>query len=300
MEPTYGIVTQTGAQAMKPSPIYVVSGGTGASGEQLVRTVLVQFPEAQVPVIIVNHVRQVSQIRNTVAEASARQGTIVHTLVDPDLRQALIEQACTQSVVEIDLMGALLSRLSEVLEEDPIVHPGLYRSLHQAYFDRVAAIEFSMAHDDGQRPNGWPEADIVLVGPSRVGKTPMGMYLAVLGWKTANVPLIPDRGVPSGLSDLDRQRVIGLTMEAGQLLFYRRQRQQRLGTGPLGAYTDPAKIHEEMETARAIYRRLGISVLDVTDRPIEASADEIVERVTRRLGSKAHQSSNPGQTLPRR
>jgi regulator of PEP synthase PpsR (kinase-PPPase family) len=265
-----------------------------------VRTVLVQFPEAQVPVITVNHVRQAEQIRETVSEASARRATIVHTLVDLDLRRFLIDEAHAQGVVEIDLMGALLDRLSEVLGQDPIVHPGLYRSLHQAYFDRVSAIEFSMAHDDGQRPDGWPQADIVLVGPSRVGKTPLSMYLAVLGWKTANVPLIPDLQIPEGLSTLNHQRVVGLTMEAGQLLFYRRERQRRLGTRPLGAYADPAKIHEEMETVRAIYRRLGIHVLDVTDRPIEASADEIAELITRRLGSKAHRSSTSRQTPPRR
>ena len=286
-------------RSVKTSPIYVVSGGTGASGEQLVHTVLVQFPEAQVPVITVNHVRQVKQIEETLSEAAARGGTIVHTLVDPALRQLLIDQARVHGVVEIDLMGALLSRLADVLEQDPIVHPGLYRSLRQAYFDRVSAIEFSMAHDDGQRAEGWPQADIVLVGPSRVGKTPLSMYLAVLGWRTANVPLIPELPVPPGLAALDRQRVIGLTMEAGQLLFYRRQRQQQLGTRPLGAYVDAARIYEEVKAAHQTCRRHGFFVLDVTDKPIEASADEIADRVTRRLGSKAHQPSNPRVTSKR-
>lgn len=275
---------------MKTSPVYVLSGGTGASGEQLVHTVRVQFPGAQVPVITVNHVRQVEQIEKTVAEAAARGGTIVHTLVDPVLRQSLIDQARIHGVIEIDLMGALLSRLTEVLGQEPVAHPGLYRSLYQAYFDRVAAIEFSMGHDDGQKAEGWPQADIVLIGPSRVGKSPLSMYLAVLGWRMANVPLIPELPVPPGLSALDRHRVIGLTMEAGQLLFYRRQRQRRLGTRPLGAYVDPAKIHQEMEAARALYRHHGFFALDVTDKPIEASADEIVDLITRRLGSKAHRS----------
>ena len=274
---------------MKLEPIYVVSGGTGASGEQLVRTVLVQFPDSRVPLIVVNHVRQIEQIQETISEAAAHGGIIVHTMVDADLRKALIDRARAQGVIEIDLMGPLISQLTGILEKDPIAHPGLYRSLHQAYFERVSAIEFSMAHDDGQRPESWPQADIVLVGPSRVGKTPLSMYLAVLGWKMANVPLISELPVSPGLLVLDRRRVIGLTMEAGQLLFYRRQRQQRLGTHPLGAYVDPAQIHSEVETAHAICRRHGFSVLDVTDKPIEASADEIVELITRRLGSKAHQ-----------
>jgi regulator of PEP synthase PpsR (kinase-PPPase family) len=275
---------------MEISPIYIVSGGTGASGEQIVRTVLVQFPENRVPTITVNHVRQLEQIEQVISEAAPRKGTIVHTLVDADLRHALIDLASKRGLVEIDLMGPLMSRLTDVLGQNPIAHPGLYRSLHQAYFDRVAAIEFSMAHDDGQRPKGWPQADLMLIGPSRVGKTPLSMYLAVLGWKVANVPLIPGQTMPPGLPKLDPRRVVGLTMEAGQLLYYRRQRQQHLGAHSLGDYADPAKIYEEIETARALCYRHGFFVLDVTDKSIEATADQVVDRITRLLGSKAHQS----------
>jgi regulator of PEP synthase PpsR (kinase-PPPase family) len=100
--------------------------------------------------------------------------------------------------------------------------------------------------------------------------------------------LIPELHLPPRLSHLDRQRVIGLVMEPGQLLFYRQQRQRRLGGQSLGAYVDPAKIHAEVEYARAICRRNGFAVIDVTDKPIEASADDIVDLVTRRFGSRAH------------
>jgi len=272
----------------EPRPIYVVSGGTGASGEQLVHTVLVQFPDSEVPVHTVAHVRQVEQIEEAVRRAAAGGGTIVHTLVDPDLRRALIERAQQAGVAEIDLVGPLMSHLGDTLGQEPIAHPGLYRHLRRTYFDRIEAIEFSMAHDDGRRPHDWPQADITLVGVSRVGKTPLSMYLAVLGWKVANLPLIPEVPVPETLFALDRQRVIGLSMEPGQLLFYRRQRQSRLGTRGLGAYTDPARVYEEVEAARDLCRRHGFTVLDVTDKPIEATADQIAELMTRRFGSRAH------------
>jgi hypothetical protein len=93
---------------------------------------------------------------------------------------------------------------------------------------------------------------------------------------------------PRALFSLHRQRVIGLSMEPGQLLFYRRQRQSRLGARGLGAYTDPARVYEEVEAARNLCRRHGFTVLDVTDKPIEATADQIVELITRRFGSRAH------------
>jgi regulator of PEP synthase PpsR (kinase-PPPase family) len=252
------------------------------------RTVLVQFPESQVHVVTVVHVRQVEQIEDVVSRAKATYGTIVHTLVDARLRDDLIRLAQERGVTAIDLMGPLMSRLTDVLEQQPIAHPGLYRQLHQAYFDRVAAIEFSMAHDDGRNPDGWPQAEIVLVGVSRVGKTPLSMYLAVLGWNVANVPLVPELPTPTGLSELDRRRVIGLNMEPGQLVFYRRQRQRRLGTSWHSTYTDPVAIQEEIGAARKAFRRGGFSVIDVTDKPIETSADQIAELITRRFGSKTH------------
>jgi regulator of PEP synthase PpsR (kinase-PPPase family) len=147
-----------------------------------------------------------------------------------------------------------------------------------------------MAHDDGAHPQGWPQAEIVLVGVSRVGKTPLSMYLSVLGWKVANVPLVPELRQslrsPPELFELDRRRVIGLSIEPGQLLAHRQQRQRRLGALGPSAYSDPGAIYEESEAARQIFARGRFSVIDVTDKPIETTADEIVERVTRQGSSE--------------
>ncbi len=272
----------------KPPPIYIVSGGVGASGEQLVYTVLAQFPKNRVPVITVGHVRQTEQIEDVVAQAHATGGTIVHTLVDGHLRDYLVQLAQEHGVMAIDLMGDLMSRLAELLEREPVGHPGLYRQLHQDYFERVASIEFAMAHDDGRNSEGWPLADVVLVGPSRAGKTPLSMYLSVLGWKVANVPLVAELSPPAELFQLDARRVIGLSIEPGQLLGHRQQRQRHLGAPGPTAYTDPAAIYEEMEAARRVFKQGGFSTIDVTDKPIEASADEIIALITRRFGTEAH------------
>jgi regulator of PEP synthase PpsR (kinase-PPPase family) len=112
--------------------------------------------------------------------------------------------------------------------------------------------------------------------------------MSVLGWKIANLPLVPQIDPPHALAELDRRRVFGIIMEPGQLVFYRTQRQGHLGAGGLGAYTDASKIHLEIEAARTLYRRSGFTEIDVTDRPIEASADQIIDLITRRFGSQAH------------
>jgi regulator of PEP synthase PpsR (kinase-PPPase family) len=180
-------------------------------------------------------------------------------------------------------MGELLANLTRILGQEPLIYPGRYRQLNEAYFKRVEAVEFTFAHDDGNRPQDWPLAQIVLVGVSRIGKTPLSIYLSFQGWKVANVPLVMGLPSPPELFELDRRRVIGLHLEAGQLLFHRRQRQQQLGAPGPSLYTDPLKIHEEVEAARRVFKQGGFSALDVTDKPIETVADEIIQLMTRRF-----------------
>jgi regulator of PEP synthase PpsR (kinase-PPPase family) len=279
------------AEEKEAAPIYIVSGGAGTSGEQLLHTVLVQFPEREVPVTTVAHVRRVEQIEDVVKQAATTGGSIVHTLVDTRLYHALQRMSQEHNVVTIDAMSDLLSHLSEVLDQEPLRQPGLYRKLHQDYFERVAAIEFSMAHDDGKNPQGWSQAEIVLVGLSRVGKTPLSMYLAVQGWKVVNVPLIMDITPPPELFRVDPGRVVGMKLEPRQILAHRQQRQRRLGTLGPSPYADPLKIYDEVEAADRIFKQGGFSVLDVTNKPIEASADDVIRLITRQVQGKDKRST---------
>ncbi len=264
-----------------PPVVLVLSGGTGASGELLVRTALAQFRQA-VPVEIVPHILSVAQVEEAVARARATGGIIAHTFVDGDLRRATAESAARAGVTAIDLIGPLLEHLTAVLGEQPAGKPGLYRQQREKYFERVEAIEFSVAHDDGQRIEELPQAEIVLVGVSRAGKTPLSMYLSVMGWKVANVPLVPELPPPPMLLQVDPRRVVGLTIEPGQLIAHRRWRQTHLGIATT-TYTDAETIYEEVEAARRFCRKHGFAIVDVTDKPIESSAEEVIAVVTRRL-----------------
>lgn len=258
--------------------IFIVSGGLGASAEQVVYTVLAQFPSQNVTVKTTGHVREADQIDQVLKHARETSGLVVHTLVDERLRAHLIRQAKQMNVPVFDLMGPLIDWLSQVLGQPPLQQPGLYRKLHREYFDRVEAIDFTLAHDDGKNPDGWKQAEIVLVGPSRVGKTPLSLYLAVLGWKVANIPLVPQISVADEIHSLDTRRVIGLTIDAGQLIQLRLQRQLRLGVSGLSAYIDPDEVNQEIQEAVKFYRRCGFTQLDMTDKTIELAADEILRR----------------------
>jgi hypothetical protein len=264
-------------------PLIIVSGGVGASGELVARTVLVQFPDADVPLIIVPHVRTFEQIEVAVEQAAASGGTIIHTLADGGLRHKLINLARDNQVVAIDLIGQLMARLGSVLGREPVGQPGLYRKLHEEYFHRVEAIEFTVAHDDGKNPHDLFKAEIVLVGVSRVGKTPLAVYLSTLGWKVANVPLIQGVPPPNELYVIDARRVVGLTIDPDHLIAHRQWRQRRMGVPQAFGYADPAEATEEMEAALEVFRHGGFPTVNITGKPIETSAEEVIALVTQRL-----------------
>jgi regulator of PEP synthase PpsR (kinase-PPPase family) len=265
--------------------IHVASGGTGTSAMQVIRTALAQFDSLDTPVQVVPNIREIQEIERLVAEASAAGSLIVHTLVDAQLRQNLIDTAHGQRVDEIDLIGPLLSQFQLRLGRKPHEQPGLYRKLREHDIRRIEAIEFAVAHDDGQRADDLPQADIVLTGVSRVGKTPLSMYLSTMGWKVANVPLVLGINPPERLFQLDSRQVIGLTMDPGQLVLYRQRRQRHLGATSQTPYAEPFKLVEELEYANSIFRKNRFTVIDMTDRPIEESAHEILAAVMRRTYS---------------
>ncbi|MCB0197249.1 MAG: kinase/pyrophosphorylase [Anaerolineae bacterium] len=266
-------------------PIFVVSSSMGSLGERIARTVLPQFQGIYIPVIIKPRVQHENQIEQIIVEVVEVNGTIIHTIADPDLRHKLIELAEAHDVVAHDAVGPLLNHLQAVTGREPIGKPGLFRELNETYFKRIEAIEFTLAHDDGKNFQNWDQAEIVLTGLSRVGKTPLSLYLSMLGWKVANIPIVPSIPPRPELFDLDPRRVVGLKIDPSQLMHHRAHRQRNLG--PLGKtdYYNLEKLYEESDEARKIFRRGGFRTLDVTNKPIETTAGQVIQIVTRRLKS---------------
>jgi regulator of PEP synthase PpsR (kinase-PPPase family) len=265
------------------APIYVVSGGSGTSGKAVVDRALAQFPDHHVPVVVVSNVLDEVELREVVQRVRREGGTIVHTLVDAEVRREMVRLAREQNIVAIDLIGRVLERLSETLEAAPVERPGLYGQLHEAYFRRIEAINFTVAHDDGQRTHELNEADIVIIGVSRVSKTPLSVYLSVQGWKVANVPLLLNQEPPPQLFEVPRAYVVMLTVSPDRLLELRehRGRSQRLFVR-MGGYADMDTVRNELDWADLILRRGGFAAVDVTGRSIEEVAQAVIDLVQRR------------------
>jgi regulator of PEP synthase PpsR (kinase-PPPase family) len=267
--------------------IFIVSGGAGASGEQLVHTVLAQFPERRIQINTISNVRTAGQLESVVHEARTRHGIIVHTLVNGDLRRELRRMAKKEGVHAVDLVHDLQAWLENALNQPARGEPGLYRQLNRAYFERVGAIEYSLAHDDGRDPDGWLKAEIILTGVSRTGKSPLSMYLSVLGWKVANVPIVPGLELPPQFNELDPRRVIGLMIEPDRLMSLRQQRFSGIAVMSHTDYLNFEHIEEELAFAKRLFKQRGFSIINVTDQPIESSADHVIRLITRKIGPQA-------------
>ncbi|HMQ32374.1 MAG TPA: pyruvate, water dikinase regulatory protein [Chloroflexaceae bacterium] len=272
---------QTAPDAGAAPPLYIVSGGEGVVGAEVARLVLTQFDGVRVPLIVVPNVRDPDQIGDVVGQAAASGGTILHTLMETPLRRELVRKARASQVAEIDLVGAVLARVATLVGKEPLGRAGLYRQRRAAYFERLEAIDFSIQHDDGAHTDDLDQAEIVLVGVSRVGKTPLSMYLSVLGWKVANIPLVQQVPPPEALFRVDRRRVIGLIVEAEQITARRRHRQRSSGMDFGSRYLDQDTAEDEMDWARRLFRRQGWAMVNLTDKSIEESADEIIALTTR-------------------
>jgi len=268
--------------------IYIASCGEGINAFNLVESTLVQFPDSEISVVKVAHIRSESQVDELIDKVKDIESLIVHTIVNSELRQYLTRKGIKHHIVTIDLMGPILSKIQAFLNKDPLEKPGLYREIHQINLKQVSAIDFALAHDDGLNPDTLMGSEIVLLGLSRAGKTPLSMYMAVMGWKVANIPYVPGVPMPGILDAVDRRRVIALNINVEQLSSHRKMRQESLGTADIYSYVSKQDIEDEIQNAQKYYITRGFSMINVSNKPIETSAEEIIEMITRRFMANAH------------
>jgi len=255
--------------------IFVVSDGTGRTGEQVLKAALTQFPNVSVEIIMKQEIRTEQQIEEVMQEVAGTKSFILHTLVSETLREALTRLCRINNIEAMDLMGPLLFRLTQYLDNAPTEEPGLFFKLNKEYFKRIDSMQFAFNHDDGQRYYDYDRAEIILVGVSRTFKTPLSIYLAFKGWFVANYPVVLGVEPPEILMNLPPGKVFGLTTEAADLSSLRTVRQHYLG-GNTGDYSSLENVKRELNYAENIFARQKWPVVTVTSKPIEEIASEIL------------------------
>ncbi|RCW52890.1 MULTISPECIES: pyruvate, water dikinase regulatory protein [Halanaerobium] len=255
---------------------YAVSDSTGKTAKHLMESAVGQFPDSDVKIRSFSFVRSLERIDEIIEKAKADNAIIAYTFVKTEMRKHLNMLAEKNNLEYIDMMDQPLNMVAGRLGVEPREEFALKYKLDEEYFKRIEAMEFTLRFDDLNESKGIAEADIVLVGVSRTSKTPLSVHLSYLGYKTANVPLVPEVDVhPSVLENKDN-KVVGLTIDPELLNDIRIERLKKMGLGDDATYAAKERINQEFEYADSIMEEIGCPIIDVTDKTIEETAVEVL------------------------
>ena len=266
---------------MHTRTVFFVSDGTGITAETFGNAILAQFElvprRVRLPFVdTVDKAHQAVRQINHTAELEGKKPVVFTTLVNMEVLK-VIQEGCKGML--LDMFGTFVHPLEEELGIKSHHRVGRFSDVSRSkeYTDRIEAINFSLAHDDGQSHRDLAGADVILVGVSRSGKTPTSLYLAMQhGLKAANYPLIPEdfdrRQLPPALMEF-RKKIFGLTISPERLSEIRSERR------PESRYASLQNCRHEVAEAEAMMRRAGIRWLSTTTKSIEEIATTILQEL---------------------
>ena len=272
---------------MRQLHLHLLSDSTGETLDMVATACLSQFDGVEAIRHLWPMVRSEGHLERVLDDVERRPGLVLFTVVNPAIRRELERQCRRRSIHAVSVLDPVLDALAAVSGEHAKGRAGRQHVLDAAYFARVDAIQFTIAHDDGIASENWEEADIVLAGVSRTSKTPTSIYLANRGYKVANVPLVPASPPPPSLFALKHPLIVGLTTNSDRLVQIRRNRLLSLNQAPETDYVDIEAVNAELALARRMFADNGWPVIDVTRRSIEESALAIVKLYSERLEQAA-------------
>ena len=268
---------------MSPTPrlgtyfhVHLVSDSTGETLNAVTKAVCARFEDLLPIEHIYPLVRSPRQLDRVLREVEAASGVVIHTIVDRVLRTTLEEGCRAMGAPCIAALDPLTAALGRYLGASLSTRVGAQHTLDTDYFNRIEALNYAIAHDDGQTGQDLDSADVVLIGVSRTSKTPTSVYLAHRGVRAANIPLVPGAQLPAKLFELKRPLIVGLLISPDRLIQIRRNRLLSLKESRESAYIDIEAIREEIVSARRLFERHGWPVIDVSRRSVEETAAAVI------------------------
>lgn len=257
--------------------VHLVSDSTGETLVAMMKASTAQFRNATALEHLHALVRSESQMNKALQEIGAKPGVVLYTLVNED-RRKMLESFCAKlNIPAISILDPTLSMLGRYLGASMISEVGAQRTLDAEYYGRIEALDFAMAHDDGQNVMGLANADIVLLGISRTSKTPTSIYLANRGYKTGNIPLVPGAPLPTILEEFPNPFIVGLVAAPDRIVQIRQQRLVGLKQNEQTDYIDVDRVRDEMREAKRMFVKKGYKVIDVTRKSIEETSAQIIK-----------------------
>jgi [pyruvate, water dikinase]-phosphate phosphotransferase / [pyruvate, water dikinase] kinase len=274
---------------MKRFHLHLVSDSTGETLEAVAKACLVQFENAEPIKHFWPMIRSERQLDKVIEAILEKPGLVLFTLVNMPARDRLQARLVTLGIPAVSVLDPVLEMFGQFIGERAKGAPGKQHVMDAAYFRRIDAVHYTMAHDDGIGTDNLEEADIVLVGISRTSKTPTSIYLANRGYKTANVPLVPLVPPPPEIFALQKPLVVGLTTAPDRLIAVRRNRLRAMNQQSDTDYVNDDKVSDEIQAARRLFADQDWPVIDVTRRSIEEAAAEIINIYNQRLEAAERQ-----------
>lgn len=267
-------MTQPGSQRF--FHLHLISDATGETLNTVAKAAAAQYSDFRPIPHIYALVRTPSQIHRALREIEEQPGIVLFTLVNPEIRRHLEEQCDKMGLPCLSILDPIISALSQYLNTTSRPQVAGQHVLNSDYFRRIDAINFTMAHDDGQGLEDIETADVVILGVSRTSKTPTAIYLAQRGIRTANIPIVPRVSIPQKLITLQGPLVVGLIASAERIAQIRRHRLLSLKETRATDYIDPRQITDELMFMKTLCSSHNWPMVDVTRRSVEEIAASIL------------------------
>ena len=259
--------------------IYLISDSTGEMLERIFIAIKAQFKNNDYKINTYSFTRTENQIFKILTEAEKNDNPIIlYSIVDTNLAKYLANTSEDKRIPCFGVLGDLILSFSKLLNQKASHQPSGQYALNDEYYKRIAAIQFTMNHDDGNLIKELNKSDIILLGVSRTSKTPTSIYLANKGFKTSNIPLVNENSIPKTLKDNPKMScVIGLNTEPERLVDIRKNRMNSLKETENKPYTDIEKIRREVEEAKNTFKKYKWPTIDVTRKSVEETAASIIK-----------------------
>jgi regulator of PEP synthase PpsR (kinase-PPPase family) len=262
---------------MKNFNLHLISDSTGETLCSIARAVIAQFEDVKSNEFLWPMVRNTEQLEKVLAIINKYPGVIMYTIVEKELRIRLKSFCNELKIPCIPVLSKVINEVSEYLQLEAKPTPGKQHELDEEYFTRVDAVNFSIAHDDGQSTWDVDKADIIIIGASRTSKSPTSIYLAYRGFRTANIPFVLGCPLPENLFKLTTPLIVGLTISPERLIQIRKNRLLAIKEEKPTDYVDVDKVKEEILAAKRICVDNRWPIIDVTKRSVEETAATIIQ-----------------------
>jgi regulator of PEP synthase PpsR (kinase-PPPase family) len=259
--------------------IYLISDSTGETLDRVFLAIKAQFENIEYDVKSYFFTRTENQVSKIMEEAKKNDNAIIlYTIVDTSLAKFLADKGAEKKIPCFSVLGNLITNFSKLLNQKASHVPSGQHALNEEYYERIEAIQFTMAHDDGNLVEDIDKADLILLGVSRTSKTPTSIYLANRGYKTLNIPLVNEQSIPENLKKNPKiSCVVGLTTEPQRLVDIRKNRMNALKEKENTNYTNITKIEKEINEAKKTFIKYKWPTIDVTRKSVEETAASIIK-----------------------